>query len=623
MAREFDELRSMQRPRLRVQDPSGDTFKQRYAPFGTIDDLLDPSDQGKAIRPGTRERFLDPSKVISQNIPPSPSATNMKQFPLQQAPAPETTGSRPPPGPGLRLPEGGQGLEGLAAGTLPPPPFLQLIEMLHKQRGIAQGIPGRARGGPVEAGKPYKVGERGPETFVADSGGKVPLPEGFSLTPDEPPQGGGKVPLPEGFTLEPSPQPAPAPTAGPTPAPGAGSMANAQAAPADAFEAAALRQRRGVRPEGGRGEGAITGALENALPAAVPAATKALDRLGGVMYGGNLEDQVGLGAETAMALTPGSPAALRGVARAAAAPEVLGAQRLGVDIPRAALGGPTMQATARATSSIPIGGAPLRRAATRADEQLAAAGTEAAARPTGEAVTQDIAGGHVRRGIIDAGDQAPAKLRGLARRSNEDAIGEIVRMAGSKTGADTASLAQLRRFVPAERQAEVQSALIERLGRGAEGEFDAATWVRGYGNLSDRGKTLLFGRESADLRQHLDAIEAVSRRAPQWQQFNRERATLGSKLGTAAVLTGAVMAPMTTLGAVVGSNVLARGLARSATAAPMASWARAYERLARGGGPQALAAFAIATKNLNKNLGTELTTEQLLDAAKGGGGGQE
>ena len=620
MAREFDELRSMQRPRLRTQDPSADTFKQRYAPFGTIDDLLDESDRGKPIRPGTRERFLDPSKVISQNIPPSPSATNMKQFPLQQ---PETSGLRPPPGPGLGLPEGGQGLEGLAAGTLPPPPFLQLIEMLHKQRGIAQGIPGRARGGPVEAGKPYKVGERGPETFVADSGGKVPLPEGFSLTPDEPPAAGGKVPLPEGFTLEPSPQPAPAPTAGPTPAPGAGSMANAQAAPADAFEAAALRQRRGVRPEGGRGEGAITGALENALPAAVPAATKALDRLGGVMYGGNLEDQVGLGAETAMALTPGSPAALRGVARAAAAPEVLGAQRLGVDIPRAALGGPTMQATARATSSIPIGGAPLRRAATRADEQLAAAGTEAAARPTGEAVTQDIAGGHVRRGILDAGEQAPAKLRGLARRSNEDAIGEIVRMAGSKTGADAASLAQLRRLVPAERQAEVQSALIERLGRGAEGEFDAATWVRGYGNLSDRGKTLLFGRESADLRQHLDAIEAVSRRAPQWQQFNRERATLGSKLGTAAVLTGAVMAPMTTLGAVVGSNVLARGLARSATAAPMASWARAYERLARGGGPQALAAFAIATKNLNKNLGTELTTEQLLDAAKGGGGGQE
>lgn len=609
MAREFDELRSMQRPRLRVRDPSTDTFKQRYAPFGTIDDVLD-DDPGSPIRPGTRERFLDPSKVISQNIPPSPSASNMKQFPLQRAPAPETTGMRPPPPQGLGLPEGGQGLEGVAAGTLPPPPFLQLIEMLHKQRNTAQGIPGRARGGPVEAGKPYKVGERGAETFVA---GEFPLPEGFSLEPSK------EFALPEGFTAVP-PAAAPAPTAAPTAAPGAGSTPNSQAVPEDPFEAAALRQRRGVRPEGGRGEGAITAALESALPAAVPAATRSLNRLGEVMYGGNLEEQIGLGAETAMALTPGSPAALRGVARAAAAPEVLAAQQLGVDIPKAALAGPTGQATARATSSIPIGGAPLRKAAAQADEQLAAVGAAAPARATGgEAIGQDIAGGHVRRGIIDAGDDAPAKLRALARRSNEDAIGEIVRMAGSKTGADAATLAQLRRLVPAEKQAEVQSALIERLGRGAQGEFDAATWVRGYGNLSDRGKTLLFGRESADLRSHLDAIEAVSRRAPQWEQFNRERSTLGSKLGTAAVLSGAVMAPMATLGAVVSSNILARALSRSATAAPLAAWSRSYERLARGGGPQSLAAFALATKNLNKNLGTDLTPEQLIEAARGGG----
>jgi len=42
-------------------------------------------------------------------------------------------------------------------------------------------------------------------------------------------------------------------------------------------------------------------------------------------------------------------------------------------------------------------------------------------------------------------------------------------------------------------------------------------------------------------------------------------------------------------------------------------------RLARGRVPEVFSAFAIATKNLNKNLGTELTTEQLLDVAKGGG----
>jgi hypothetical protein len=35
------------------------------------------------------------------------------------------------------------------------------------------GSPGRATGGPVSAGRPYMVGERGPELFVPGSNGRV------------------------------------------------------------------------------------------------------------------------------------------------------------------------------------------------------------------------------------------------------------------------------------------------------------------------------------------------------------------------------------------------------------------------------------------------------------------
>jgi phage-related minor tail protein len=35
------------------------------------------------------------------------------------------------------------------------------------------GVPGRATGGPVSAGRPYLVGERGPELFVPSSSGRV------------------------------------------------------------------------------------------------------------------------------------------------------------------------------------------------------------------------------------------------------------------------------------------------------------------------------------------------------------------------------------------------------------------------------------------------------------------
>lgn len=46
--------------------------------------------------------------------------------------------------------------------------------------GLAQGLalslfgaPGRATGGPVSAGRPYRVGERGPELFVPTASGRV------------------------------------------------------------------------------------------------------------------------------------------------------------------------------------------------------------------------------------------------------------------------------------------------------------------------------------------------------------------------------------------------------------------------------------------------------------------
>lgn len=52
---------------------------------------------------------------------------------------------------------GALGLGGLLPGTL----------------GAMLGLPGRATGGPVSPGRPYLVGERGPELFVPTSAGRV------------------------------------------------------------------------------------------------------------------------------------------------------------------------------------------------------------------------------------------------------------------------------------------------------------------------------------------------------------------------------------------------------------------------------------------------------------------
>ena len=48
-----------------------------------------------------------------------------------------------------------------------------LINGLSSLVGSLLGSPGRATGGPVSAGRPYLVGERGPEVFVPSSGGRI------------------------------------------------------------------------------------------------------------------------------------------------------------------------------------------------------------------------------------------------------------------------------------------------------------------------------------------------------------------------------------------------------------------------------------------------------------------
>lgn len=42
--------------------------------------------------------------------------------------------------------------------------------------GLIGGVPGRAIGGPVTGGKPYLVGERGPELFVPTGQGRIEVP---------------------------------------------------------------------------------------------------------------------------------------------------------------------------------------------------------------------------------------------------------------------------------------------------------------------------------------------------------------------------------------------------------------------------------------------------------------
>lgn len=49
--------------------------------------------------------------------------------------------------------------------------------------GLIGGVPGRAIGGPVTGGKPYLVGERGPELFVPTGQGRIETGQGAGRGP--------------------------------------------------------------------------------------------------------------------------------------------------------------------------------------------------------------------------------------------------------------------------------------------------------------------------------------------------------------------------------------------------------------------------------------------------------
>jgi hypothetical protein len=86
-------------------DPSRDTFDQRFNPNDVLREYLDQQRGLRPIRPGTRERFGDPSKVISQDTPPPlsvPPSLGMPMPRTAQLAGRPASGASPvgaPPGP--------------------------------------------------------------------------------------------------------------------------------------------------------------------------------------------------------------------------------------------------------------------------------------------------------------------------------------------------------------------------------------------------------------------------------------------------------------------------------------------------------------------------------------------
>lgn len=448
--------------------------------------------------------------------------------------------------------------------------------------------------GPIQ-GRPVVI-----SGSVPTSDTPAALPPGFRYV-DEPPPGAASS-LPPGFKYVDEPQSGPQVN---LPAPTAGT-ANVPSAPEDPATRAMLRTQQSVRPEGGRQEGKFTRAVEGIVPAIGAEGA----RIGAIMEKGLKTGDLPPGDAMEMAMLASPAPAGRAVVRALTAAERAQAETGVTAIPRAADAGPVGQAIAQRWGGTP-------EAAARASEQLQAAGEGATARAAGGApVGAEVAGGFVRKAIEAAGDKASPRLSILSD-PNRDVIEMMHSMARTSSPEDIAALAQLRKFVPASEQRAVQGAFVERLG-GKEG-WNPNEFIANYSRLPDRTKNVLLGQGGeGSLRHHLDSIEAVTRRAPTWQRFE-EAPVLGKRaltMGAGAAATavaGPVVGPLAVLAGLIPVKLIGASLAQPAGAASLAAWSRAYERMMRSSGsPGATAAFSLATRNLNNNLGTDISVDSVL-----------
>lgn len=213
------------------------------------------------------------------------------------------------------------------------------------------------------------------------------------------------------------------------------------------------------------------------------------------------------------------------------------------------------------------------------------------------------------------GDASPAQV-----------FDRIVAAAGSKSRSDTDLLTKAKSVIGNDWD-QVVSAVTERLGKNTQGIWQPGKFLRDWEALSPAGKSALYGTGAH--RQALEDIAKISTRWPQLQKFQNPSGT--AQIGMGGVAIGSlIMKPLavlsgaldpTVVGGATTAYLISRALAKPATAASTAAWARSYERLARSATPGAISQFTLQSRNLantlNSQLGTNLSATDFLRAIQG------
>lgn len=183
-------------------------------------------------------------------------------------------------------------------------------------------------------------------------------------------------------------------------------------------------------------------------------------------------------------------------------------------------------------------------------------------------------------------DGALTKLLGNdSAKTAESSAAKIQAIArDGKSTADLATLAEIRKSLPAEDWAQVQNGVIRLLGQpvnNAGREFSPQTFIQTFKDMAPEARNLFFG--SGALRKNLDEFSGVIANLAKNNALRNTSGTTPALNGTAAVAAtvAAMMNPI--LGAKLAVGAAANySLAKLWTRPAFVKWATGYARMAKG-----------------------------------------
>lgn len=188
-----------------------------------------------------------------------------------------------------------------------------------------------------------------------------------------------------------------------------------------------------------------------------------------------------------------------------------------------------------------------------------------------------------------------ALRRILGRNASDEKIADnLLAMAGNTSRANIKDLMLAKKAVSKETWDELSSAALAKMGRDAEGNFTPDRFLTAWGKMNPSSKKLMF---SGEVGKSLDDIATVSSRFKRLNQFANPSGTGQTGIG-AAYLSGAFLDPTTVIGSIVGTNALARYMARPQVVKEVASYSKAYELAARMPSPTAQKHLAERARSL-------------------------